>query len=270
MLRSISGTAWRGGQARAIVATLAEEVPVALVYDGSTLALMMATPADLEDFALGFSLSEQVVAGPQGIVSQEIIARDEGIEIRSWLQPDRAVALQTRRRNLAGPVGCGLCGIESLDEAMRPLPQVGGTALRIDPAEIVAASAAMRQRQPLHDATRAVHAAGFLVPGSGLVLVREDVGRHNALDKLIGALVRQGIDPASGAAMMTSRVSIDLVQKCAIAGIPVLVAASAPTAQAVALAEKAGMTVLTRSRESGFDCHAGAYRLLQGNDDHAA
>jgi FdhD protein len=270
MHRSLTGLTQRGGETRALTAALAEEVAVALVHDGTTTAVMMATPADLEDFSLGFALSERIIASPSQVESLERIDGAEGIEMRMWLAAAPGQALAARRRSMAGPVGCGLCGIDSLAEALRPLPEVGGQALRLTARGVTEAALALRAGQPLHDRTRAAHAAGFWVPGQGMVTTREDVGRHNALDKLIGALARAGIDPATGAAVMTSRVSVDLIQKCAVAGLPVLIAASAPTAQAVDLAAGAGMTLVARTRPEGFDCYAGAFRLVPGEVPHVA
>ncbi|HMQ94683.1 formate dehydrogenase accessory sulfurtransferase FdhD, partial [Amaricoccus sp.] len=157
--------------------------------------------------------------------------------------------------------GCGLCGIDSLEQAMRPLPRVADGSLCLSRTEVSGATEALRPRQALHAKTRATHAAGFLVPGQGIVLVREDVGRHNALDKLIGALMRSGFDSASGVAVMTSRLSVELVQKCAMSGIPGLVALSAPTARAVHLAEEAGVTLVAFARGGGFDIYSHAHRI---------
>ncbi|MCQ0971923.1 formate dehydrogenase accessory sulfurtransferase FdhD [Paracoccus sp. TK19116] len=231
---------------------LPEEVPVAMVFDASTLAVMMASPADIEDFARGFAITEGVITDPCQIEKFEIADHPAGIEARFWLSEDRRDALAARRRLLAGPVGCGLCGIDSLAEAIRPLPQVADDGLRLSRDQVAGATDLLRDLQPLHNQTRATHAAGFLVPGQGIVLAREDVGRHNALDKLIGAMSRQGIDPASGAFVMTSRLSVELVQKCAIAGCPAIIAVSAPTAHALRLAEDAGITLIALARNGGF------------------
>lgn len=240
---------------------LPEEVPVAMVFDGSSQAVMMATPADLEDFARGFALSEGIIAGGDEVEGFEMLEVPEGIELRHWLAPGAREALTARRRAMAGPVGCGLCGIDSLSEAMRPLPRVTA-GLTLGEAELLAATDQLAAAQPLHDRTRASHAAGFLIPGQGVVLVREDVGRHNALDKLIGALSRQGLDPASGAVVMTSRLSVELVQKCALAGCPILIAVSAPTALAVRQAEAAGLTLAALARRGGAEIFTHPHRIL--------
>lgn len=267
--RSLSGLASRADGLHAVTRALPDEVPVAMVYNGSTLAVMMATPDDLTDFALGFSLSEGVVETADQIAETEIVQQPAGIEARMWLAADRATALAARRRALAGPVGCGLCGIDSLEQALRPLPVVAAPGWRLDRAEVAGALDALRAHQPLHDRTHAAHAAGFLRPGAGIICAREDVGRHNALDKLIGALAHAGIDAATGAFVITSRVSVEMVQKTAAAGAPVLIAASAPTAAALDLARGAGITVAAFARAGGFDLFTHPDRIQTGAADVA-
>lgn len=231
--------------------TLPQETPVAMVFDGVTHAVMMASPADLRDFAIGFALTEGIVDDIAQIRELELADQPGGLEARMWLAGDRGAALAARRRTLAGAVGCGMCGLESLAAANRALPRVGG-ALRLRAARVAGALEALHAAQPLHDATRAVHAAGFLTP-DGALIAREDVGRHNALDKLIGALLRAGRDPSAGALVITSRVSVEMVQKTALAGSPILIAASAPTARALALADGAGITLVGSLRAGRFD-----------------
>lgn len=245
---------------RAVHRALPEEVPVALVFNGTTQAVMMATPLDLADFAYGFALSEGIVTDLAQVQDFEVVEHPQGIEARFWIDETRAEALAARRRTMAGPVGCGLCGIDSLEQAARHVPRVD-SALRLHRTDVSGATDLLRAFQPLHDLTRATHAAGFLVPGAGILMAREDVGRHNALDKLIGALARTGIDPASGAAVMTSRLSVELVQKCAVAGIPALVAVSAPTSAAVRLAEQAGITLAAFARRGNFDLYSHPNRI---------
>jgi len=258
---SLAGLSVQGDRRTAISRNLPEEVPVALVYDGATQAVMMASPEDIADFAHGFALSEGIVTHFDQIEAFETVEHDTGIEARFWLREDRRAALMARRRFMAGPTGCGLCGIDTLDQAMRALPRTENTGPLLSGADVARATDQLRARQPLYDQTRAVHAAGFLKPGEGIVLVREDVGRHNALDKLIGALARQGIDPGTGAIVMTSRVSVELVQKCAIVGCPCLIAVSAPTANALRLAEEAGITLAAFARGEGFDLYAHPDRI---------
>ena len=268
-VQSRAGLAVRRDGTRALCRSLPEEVPVALVFGGTTQAVMMATPADIADFAMGFALSEGIVTNPAQIREIEVVDQAAGIEARLWLTEERGEALAARRRAMLGPVGCGLCGIDSLEQALRPLPVLPDSGLRLTRAEVAQAPEALRDFQPLHDQTHAVHAAGFLRPGEGIVTVREDVGRHNALDKLIGALVRAGTDPAQGAVVLTSRVSVDMVQKTVMAGCPVLIAVSAPTAQALRVAEAAGLTVAAFARAGAFDLYVAPHRIIHGEADVA-
>lgn len=268
-VKSLPGLAITREGHRAVTRTLPEEVPVAVSFNGTTLAVMMCTPADIEDFAHGFAFTEGVIASPREVESFELIDHPKGIEARFWLADDKAKALAARHRQMAGPVGCGLCGIDSLEQAVRPLPHVGQPPVALDRDEIAAATEALRGHQPLHDQTRAVHAAGFLRPGDGLVLAREDVGRHNALDKLIGALALSGQDASGGAIVLTSRVSVEMVQKAAMARCPVIVAASAPTVLALRLAEEAGITLAAFARAGAFDLYSHPDRIVTG-DSHVA
>lgn len=243
---------------------LIEETPVAVVFDGATQAVLMTSPSDLEDFAVGFALSEGIITDASQLREIEIVRQEAaggGIEARVWLQQDRSAALTARRRSGIGPVGCGLCGIESLEAAMRPLPPVPFRPLGLGAEEVLAAPDLLREGQALHAATRAAHAAGFYLPGRGMLCLREDVGRHNALDKLLGALLRQGIDPGAGAIVMTSRLSVELVQKTAIAGCGCLIGVSAPSAHALRLAERAGITLIGSARNGAADVFSHPDRL---------
>lgn len=237
-----------------------EETAVALTYNGGSYAVMMATPQDLEDFAVGFSLTEGVISSVDAIESVEIVEEEIGIELRIWLKSPDAAEFLTRRRKMAGPTGCGLCGIESLTEAMRPPPQVR-EGLSVTPAEIMSAIESLFPLQELNRETRAVHGAGFFDPARGLVAVREDVGRHNALDKLAGALAREGTDAAKGVVVLTSRVSVEMVQKSAVIGAPIIVAVSAPTALALRMAESCGMTLVAVARKDGFEVFTHPHRI---------
>ncbi len=268
-VRSLPGLAVGRDGARPVSRSLPEETPVAVTFNGTTLAVMMCTPADLEDFAHGFALTEGAIDGLDQIESFEILSHPKGLEARFWVSGTCAEALKTRRRRMAGPVGCGLCGIDSLDEALRSLPRVEAAASGLTPAEIAAATDALKGHQPLHDTTRAVHAAGFLRPGKGLVLAREDVGRHNALDKLIGAMLKTGERPDEGAFVLTSRVSVEMVQKAAMARCPVIIAASAPTALALRLAQDAGITLAAFASADGFDLYSHPQRIETGASDVA-
>jgi len=230
---------------------LPEEIPVALTYDGSSHAVMMATPSDLEDFAVGFSLTEGLVDAPDQIRTLDIVPGEQGIELRMFLATNQAETLRRRRRYRAGPTGCGLCGIESLAEALRPLRPLK-SALRVRAASIRAALHDFDAHQPLNRQAHAIHAAAFCQPGHGLIL-REDIGRHNALDKLAGALARGGIAAEDGFVVISSRVSVDMVQKAAVMGAPLIVALSAPTALAVRACEGAGLSLVAVAREDAFE-----------------
>ncbi len=240
---------------------MAEETAVAITYNRVTHAVMMATPADLEDFAVGFSLSEGIVPAPGEIADFAVVEAEGGVELRMWIAPGHMAALESRRRRLAGATGCGMCGLESLGEALRPVPDVPA-GRRFSAAEVQLAAASLGAAQVLNQATRAVHAAGFWRCEGGLLALREDVGRHNALDKLGGALARQGVSAADGIVVLTSRISIELVQKAARMGAAVVVAVSAPTALAVRAAEAAGMTLVGVARADGFEVFTCGERVV--------
>jgi len=233
--------------------TIPEEAAIALVYDGSTHAVMMGTPVDLEDFAIGFSLTEGIIASRSDLRELEIVSHEKGYEARMWLVPSTGRKQAERRRRMVGPTSCGLCGVDSLEAAVPPPRRVGTTATAT-PAEIHAALAAMQPAQKLNVETRAVHAAAFWdARAEALAFVREDVGRHNALDKLVGAVVTAGMDPARGFIVLTSRVSVEMIQKAAMLGAEIVVAVSAPTALALRIAEEAGITVVAIARADAFE-----------------
>jgi len=239
-----------------------EETPIAFTYDRTTFAVMMASPSDLEDFALGFSLTERLIEEPDEISALEIVDLGNGLELRMSLGVARSEELTLRRRRLAGPAGCGLCGIESLKAATSPPPHVSSD-LRVTASTVFDALQGLGNHQQLNATTHAVHAAGFWSMRRGaFIAVREDVGRHNALDKLIGALERAGEAPDSGFVVMTSRISIELVQKLATHGCPILVAISAPTALAVREAENAGLTLAGVARTDSFEVYTGRRRIV--------
>ena len=259
---TVSCSIWRRHGAADGTRIIPEETAIAFTYEGGSYAVMMATPQNLEDFAVGFSVTEGLAASPADIRQLDIVEHAAGIELRMWLSEPHAAALNERRRHLAGPTGCGLCGIESLDEAVRTPSRVrqGDT---FTPAEIMRALEALAPRQELNRQTRAVHAAAFWQPGSGLLAVREDVGRHNALDKLVGALTRDHVPGYSGMVLLTSRVSVEMVQKTAAVGAPLLVAVSAPTALALRTAETAGITLVAVARGDGFEVFTHPQRIKE-------
>jgi FdhD protein len=248
-----------------------EEVPIAFSFGGSTHAVMMATPADLEDFAVGFSMAEGIIRAASEILSIEPVEAGDGIDVQVTLKDATAEALTLRRRRMAGPVGCGLCGIESIEQATRTVPKITDDGFQVSPEELSSAMDLMGQAQQLNRETRAVHGAGFYVPGEGLVAMREDVGRHNALDKLVGAVLLGGWAPGEGVVVVTSRLSVEMVQKAAILGSPVLAAISAPTALAIRTAEEAGMTLVGIVRGNDYEIFAHADRLTaKGGANHVA
>ncbi|MFZ2101053.1 MAG: formate dehydrogenase accessory sulfurtransferase FdhD [Oricola sp.] len=262
-LRSFERRYRRAGRAGAGPRMLAEETPVALSYNGATLAVMMATPADLEDFALGFSLNEGVVSTAEEVEAIEAVAADDGIDLQIRIPESVSEKLSKRRRAMAGPVGCGLCGIESIEQALKSHPPVTSD-FTIRESAIGAAVASMTKVQPINAETGSVHAAGFWTPHDGLVMAREDVGRHNALDKLAGALKRASIDASRGAILLTSRVSVEMIQKVAAIGAPVVLAISAPTALAVRTAQKANITLVAVVRGEDHEIFTHPRRITEG------
>ena len=246
-----------------------QETAICFTYHGSSYAVMMATPQDLEDFAYGFSLTEGIVSSIDEIEALEVVEQELGIDLRIWLAAPRSAAYGERRRHLAGPTGCGLCGIESLAEAMRPPRRLDSKAT-FHPDEIMRALDALARAQALNRETRAVHAAAFWSPGQGITAVREDVGRHNALDKLAGCLARRRIATCNGFVLFTSRVSVEMIQKSAAIGVPMVVAVSAPTALAVRVAEQARMTLVAVARHDGFELFTHPERIREKAPAHVA
>jgi FdhD protein len=244
-------------------AELAQEVPIAFEYNGISHAVMLATPADLEDFALGFTVSESIAVPAQwrGVDVRESAA---GVTLAIDIAPEAFVHLKARRRTLAGRTGCGICGAESLGQVLRPLPDLSAVALRVSAAALTRAHAQLAAVQPLQRATGAAHVAVWCDCDGAVVAAREDVGRHNALDKLIGALVRARIDPRAGFALVTSRASVEMVQKSATVGIAVLAAVSAPTALAVRSAASCGQTLIGFARGAAFNVYTRSDRVGAG------
>jgi FdhD protein len=262
-VRTVDRLAWRDGRLGDGTRAIPEETALALTYNGGTYAVMMGTPQNLDDFAIGFSLSEGIVQAPEEISSLEIVDVDDGIELRMWLAEEKASRLNDRRRHIAGPTGCGLCGIDSIAEAVRPAAIVA-RGRSFAPRELMTAMASISPLQPINVETRAVHAAAFWTPAAGIVALREDVGRHNALDKLAGVLAQAKVPTSEGAVLLTSRVSVEMVQKTAAIGAPVMVAVSAPTALAVRMAETAGITLVAVARADGFEVFTHQDRITPG------
>ncbi|MCI0651750.1 MAG: formate dehydrogenase accessory sulfurtransferase FdhD [Planctomycetes bacterium] len=237
-------------------APIAEEVPVAFVYAGRPHVVMLSTPLDLEDFAVGFTISEEICGGAAEIGAIDVVRHSRGIELQIAIPAGAAERLSARTRALAGRTGCGICGVEAIDDAVRA-PRAVRSSLAIDAAALWRAEEALDARQPYNRATRTVHAAAWATAAGELQVVREDVGRHNALDKVIGALARAGTDPSGGFFLVTSRASFELVQKSAVAGVPLLAAVSRPTSLAIRLADAAGITLagLLRSRSANIYTH---------------
>ena len=264
---------WVNGATTRAVDEVAEEAPIALTYHSVPHVVMLATPADLEDLAYGFTLSEELVASPEEIQSVEVSTfeptaaaeapADTGgpaFEVRIGIAWERFPELLRRRRNLTGRTGCGLCGTETMEAAVRGRSRVG-TGPRVTTDELHAAIMQLESLQPINARTGSVHAAAWVVPGEGILLVREDVGRHNALDKAIGALLRARIDLNTGFMLMTSRASYELVQKSATVGITFLATLSAPTGLAVRHAERSGLTLVAFARRDRHVVYAHPHRL---------
>ena len=248
------------GDAESLSESIAEEVPVAMVYNGLSHVVMMASPTDLEDFALGFSLTEGIIEAKSELTDCEVHRAGEGVEARIEISSRAFFRLKEHRRALQGRTGCGLCGVESLDQALRDLPTLN-SELRVTPQAIHRALDALPALQGLNRITHSLHAAAFCTPDGEIIGVREDVGRHNALDKLIGALSRDGVDTRNGFAVITSRCSFEMAQKAITAGIPVLAAVSAPTHLAIKLAESYDLTLLALARSDSMKLFTGARRI---------
>jgi FdhD protein len=254
---------WRTGSSSSGGRSIPEEIAVAVTYNGGTYAVMMTTPQDLEDFAVGFSLNEGVISSSADVHSLDVVRLDDGVELRMWLNKPNADRLRERRRHIAGPTGCGLCGIESIAEAMR-VAAIVRHGQQFTPDNIMVAMRNLPSHQKLNIETRAVHAAAFWNVASGIVALREDIGRHNALDKLSGALARASIEASGGIILLTSRVSVEMVQKSVAIGAPVMVSVSAPTALAVRMADAAGITLVAIARADGFEVFTHPLRISDG------
>src|SRR5687767_5747523 len=253
MARSFS--AMKGDATEESSAPLASEVPVALVYNGRPHAVMMCTPADLEDFGVGFTITE-LIAPASDVTRLDVVKYARGIELQMEIPAAAADALASRGRAIVGRTGCGLCGVEVIDDALRE-PRLVRSPLVLSRDALWRASETLGAQQPLNADTSAIHAAAWATADGTLRVVREDVGRHNALDKVLGALARAETDPATGFLVVTSRASYELVQKAAAANVPLLAAVSRPTTLAVQLADVAGVTLvgLLRGRSANVYTH---------------
>jgi len=254
---------WRNGKATHEDDCVAEEMPIAMLYNGVSFAVMMATPHDLEDFALGFSLSEGLITSPVQLQKVEVQTLLEGVQLAMSVDAEAhgAHLAHQHERLLPGRSGCGICGTRDLEQAIRQSPPVGAGII-VTRSALENALSQLQSQQPMNAATGAVHAAAWADGEGNIVLVREDVGRHNALDKLIGAMRRARIDPQSGLAVVTSRASYEMVTKASSAGIALLAAISAPTALAIELARSANITLIGFARPGSHNVYTHPHRLL--------
>jgi len=241
--------------------TLAEEVPIALEYNGVSHAVMLATPTDLDAFALGFSLSEGIIASSQDFYDMETESGEAGITLHIRISSEAFAGLKEKRRNLVGRTGCGLCGTESLDQALRSLPRLATRVQPFPASAIRRALDALNALQPLNRLTGAMHAAAWCDITGTVLQAFEDVGRHNALDKLIGAMAKANADVRNGFALVTSRASVEMVQKAIAAQMPALVAVSAPTGLAVRTAQEGGLTLVAFARGNEFVGYANTQNI---------
>jgi FdhD protein len=259
---------WRAdGETQSVTALqdrVAEEMPVAMIYNDISHAVMLATPDDLADFALGFSLCEGILREPSDLYGLDIVPQEKGVELRMEIASECFVHLKERRRSMAGRTGCGLCGAESLEQALRIPDKVVASDLTFDYRAILRAQESIQKSQPLQALTGATHASAWVSPEGEIRMVREDVGRHNALDKLIGAIARAG-DDRRGFVLTTSRASYEMVQKTVTAGIPMLVAISAPTGLAIRVAENSGIALVGFTRPHQHVVYAGKDRIIYGD-----
>jgi FdhD protein len=239
---------------------VAEEVPVVLVYNGQAHVVMMATPSDLEDFLVGFSLTEELVERAEELTAIEVVRYGQGIEVRAQVSAQRQAAIEARSRKMSGRTGCGICGTESITDVLKQLHPVpdGGT---LSSAAIHRAMSSLAARQPLNNQAGAVHAAGVADASGELLVVREDVGRHNALDKAIGAVRRQQLEVGTGFVVVTSRASFEMVQKATVLGVRGLAAISGPTGLAVRVAQQSGLTLAGFVRSGRHTVYTHPYRL---------
>ena len=252
---------WEDGRPSEREEQIVEETPVAIVYNGIPHVVMMATPTDLEDFALGFSLTEELIGSPGEVERLEIERYGRGVEIKATVAAHRGDAIAERTRRLTGRTGCGICGADSVDAVLKQIHPVKRSA-PVSVSAVQRALESLAAQQPLNEAAGAVHAAAWATADGALSLVREDVGRHNALDKLIGAAVKAGVDPESGFAVVTSRASFEMVQKATVLGAPLLAAISGPTGLAVRVARESGLTLVGFARRGRLTVYTHPDRIV--------
>jgi FdhD protein len=260
-LLKLQATRWRDGQPSDSAETIAEETPVAIVYNGIPHVVMMATPQDLEDFVLGFSITEELIRSPADLEGLEVVRYSRGIEIKATVNPACAEVIAGKTRRLTGRTGCGICGADSVAMVLKELHRVGGDNVAIRADAIRSALDSLVSHQQLNAEAHAVHAAGWAALDGTIQVVREDVGRHNALDKLIGALLKTGVDRNSGFVVVTSRASFEMVQKTTVLGAALMAAISGPTGLAVRIAQQAGLTLVGFARNGGHTVYTHPQRI---------
>jgi FdhD protein len=258
----VSVERFKNGELSTVDDFVAEEVPVVLMYNGVSHVVMLATPTNLEDFALGFSLTEGIIANVAELESVKVYQRSNGIEVQLKIPEARFQCLADKGRNLTGRTGCGLCGATTLKQAIKPTRPVSGD-LKITAAQLTTALRNLSQHQKLNQITGAIHAVAWIEPEKGIVELREDVGRHNALDKLIGALLKRNTDFGAGFMITTSRASYEMVQKATAVGVTILVAISAPTALAIRLAQESGLTLIGFARDETCVIYSHSQRFME-------
>ena len=256
---------WKNDQHISELDSIAEEVPISLIYNGMPHVVMLATPTNLEEFALGFSITEGIIKSPQELLSARVYNRSNGIEVQIKIPEERFQCMSDKGRNLTGRTGCGLCGASTLKQAIRKPSEVVGD-LRVSAIDLSNALTELVSFQKLNKMTGAVHAAAWVIPGEGIIDIREDVGRHNALDKLIGFLLRTEKELSSGFVLVTSRASFEMVQKTAWVGINMLVAISAPTGLAIRLANETNLTLIGFARGDQHVVYTHPHRLTHNSN----
>lgn len=253
---------WQEGTPSHVEDCVAEEVPVVLMYNGVSHVVMLATPTHLDDFALGFSVTEGIVAKVADLQSVKIYQHASGVEVQLKIADACFQQLASKGRNLTGRTGCGLCGATTLKQAIKP-PRAVNSDVKITAQQLTDALSQLPSHQKLNQLTGAIHAVAWITPNAGIVELREDVGRHNALDKLIGALLKRNTDFSQGLMLTTSRASYEMVQKATAVGASILVAISAPTALAIRLAQESGLTLIGFARESSCVIYSHPQRFIE-------